>query len=93
MFIWVRHTRLYEGPGERFEGRVSSIPIVGVVHYEDCPVALRSDTRTRTSGLTEMDLVGMLVSDGVSHRHVIGCPTCGTHEEVPGIRVKVKNRS
>lgn len=87
IYYWDRVTRLHEGPGERYEGRVSQTPITGIVHLGDCPLVLGralpryKDTATMTS---------YLHAEGVRHRSVMCCSECDAYGTVNSIKAGLK---
>ncbi len=82
-YFWERRTRLYEGPGERYEGRVSHTPIMGMVHSADCELVewMGLPLFREVSVLT-----ASLYSEGVRPRGIMTCTECDAHGTVTAVR-------
>lgn len=87
MYLWERITRLQEGPGERYEGRVSRTPITGMIHQSGCfsaqgkALPRYEDTATMTAHLHR---------DGVRYRGVMCCSDCDVYGTVNDVKAGLK---
>lgn len=86
-YYWDRVTRLHEGPGERYEGRVSQTPITGMIHHHGCTVA---EGRGLPRYQDADTMTAQLHADGVKHRGVMCCSECDVYGTVNRVKAGLR---
>lgn len=82
-YLWQRLTRLHEGQGERYHGRVSQTPVIGMVHEASCASAQGKGFAHHEDLST---LIITLHREGVGIRGIMSCPHCEAYGTVNSVK-------